>query len=111
MLVSMHPPSAVGGARLAASRLCCWLLADRCVVGCANRSDGRSFNQRFPDSAHDCYPQCRQAIGVICSYNMACWQHRVIWGDVRGVLCCLLDGFHLFLASGVVKWTYDDWLS
>lgn len=72
---------------------------------------GSSFDQGFPHAANDCNAQRSQAIGIVCSDNVARWQHGVVWCDVRCVFGSLLDGFHFFFASSVVEWTYHDGLS
>lgn len=48
---------------------------------------------------------------VVGSYYCREGQHWVVWIDMRGVAGGLLDGFHFFLAAGVVKRTNYDRLA
>lgn len=79
------------------------------ISSCLAKS--RSFNQRLPHAAHNRYPQRSQPVWIIGSYDVTRRQHGIVRSNVCGVFCCLLNGFHLFLAACVIEGTDDDWLA
>jgi hypothetical protein len=70
-----------------------------------------SLDVRFSYAADNADSQCPQAFRVICSDHLDWWQQRIVRADVCSIFGGLLNGFHFFLASGVVKGTDDDGLS
>lgn len=70
-----------------------------------------SIKIRFALSAHHTDAQSAQARWIVRFDDLDRGQERIVGTDVRRVFGGLFDGFHFFLAAGVVEGTYDDGLS